>query len=85
MTDNTGKPEAPESHPDPDRWWRELKWQSRFCLLAITGIAAALIRWGLDEAATTPLTILALGLVAGAAAYGGGTTCIDTVKAWRGR
>lgn len=77
--------EAPETHRDPDRWWNEVKYQSRFCLAAIAGISAALIRWGLDEAATQPMTILAIGLVGGAMAYGGGSWCIGFAKAWRAK
>lgn len=76
---------APEDHPDPDRWWRTIKRQSWFCFLSLVGMAAALIRWEIHDAASTPMTVIAIGLVAGAAAYGSGSTLIGFARAWRGQ
>lgn len=83
MSESEGTAEAPESHPAPAIWWRHIRWQSYLCLLGLLAEAFALIRWGIPGAATAPLTVANIGLVAVAAAYGGGSTLIDAIKAWR--
>lgn len=78
-------PEAPESHPEPDRWWVAIEWQSWIALIALIGLGMALVFGDVDEAAGTPLTIVAIGLAGTAMALGGGSTCIGFAKAWRGK
>jgi len=79
MTDET----APDDHPAPAVWWFWIRLQSWVALLGLIAEAGALIRWGIPGAATAPLVIANLGLVAVAASYGGGSTLIDAIKAWR--
>ena len=76
-------PEAPASHPDPDRWWRVIQRQSWLCYVALIAEVPLLLWLGISEHGSLPLAILNLGLVAGAATYAGGSTVIDAIKAWR--
>ena len=79
MADET----APDDHPEPAVWWWHIRWQSYIALAGLVVQSAALIRWGIPDAATAPLVIANIGLVAVAASYGGGSTLIDAIKAWR--
>lgn len=78
-----GKAEAPDSHPKPSRWWKHIGLQSYLALVALVVEIPAMIAWGIPQAATVPLTVANIGLVAVAATYGGGSTLIDAIKAWR--
>ena len=77
------KKQAPPDHPQPAVWWRHIRWQSWLSLAAMCAQAPALIRWGIPDAATAPLVVINIGLVATAATYGGASTLIDAIKAWR--
>jgi hypothetical protein len=77
-------PEAPENHPQPNRWWDAIRRQSWLCYLALIAEAGALFFGDISQSETTPQVIINLGLLAGAAAYGGGSTLVDTVRAWKG-
>ena len=79
MADET----APDDHPAPAVWWWHIRIQAYIALFGIIVEAGALIRWGIPDAATAPLVIANIGLVAVASAYGGGSTLIDAIKAWR--
>lgn len=79
MTEET----APDDHPEPAVWWLHIRIQAYIALLGIIAESAALIAWGIPDAATAPLVIANIGLVAVASAYGGGSTLIDAIKAWR--
>lgn len=76
--------DTPTKHPDPDRWWDAIRRQSWVCYWAIIFEIPALLALGVEEHAAMPLVLANLGLVAGAAAYGGGSTLVDAIKAWRG-
>ena len=43
-----------------------------------------MVKWGIPDAATAPMVVINIGLVAAQAAYGGGSTLIDAIRAWRG-
>lgn len=79
MTEET----APDDHPAPAVWWFQIRLQSWVALLGIVSEVPALIAWGIPQAATAPLLVANIGLVAVAASYGGGSTLIDAIKAWR--
>ena len=83
MSETAEAPTAPEDHPNPPGWWLTIKWQSWLAQLALMAEAIALIRWGIPDAATAPLVIINLGLVAVASVYGAGSLVIDAIKAWR--
>jgi len=72
------------NHPQPSVWWRHIRWQSWVSLFAMCLQIPAMIIWGIPTEATAPLVIVNIGLVAAQAAYGGGSTLIDSIKAWRG-
>lgn len=76
--------EAPAGHPNVNRWWDALRRQSWLCYLILGAEIPAVLVMGVTEHAAMPLVIANVGLVVGAASYGGGTTLVDTVKAWRG-
>lgn len=77
------EPSAPADHPAPAVWWVQIRWQSWVCIIGALAEAFAMIRWGIPQAATAPLVILNLGIVAVAVSYSGGSTLIDAIKAWR--
>lgn len=79
MTEET----APDDHPEPAVWWWHIRCQAYVALLGLIGQSAALIKWGIPDAATAPLLIANIGLAAVAVSYGGGSTLIDSIKAWR--
>lgn len=76
--------EAPTKHPDSDRWWDAIRRQSWLCYFSMIAEIPALLAMGVDEHTATPLVLVNLGLVAGAVSYGGGSTIVDAIKAWRG-
>jgi hypothetical protein len=76
--------DTPQDHPDPDRWWRAIRRQSWLCYIALVLEIPALLYFGVDERASGPLVLVNLGLLSGAVSYGGGSTLIDAIKAWRG-
>ena len=76
--------ETPNAHPQPKIWWRHIRWQSWVALLIMGAQVPALVKWGIPDAATAPLVVINIGLVAAQAAYGGGSTLIDAIRAWRG-
>lgn len=78
-----GEAEAPETHPEPARWWKHIGYQSYLALIALVVEIPAMIVWDIPQAATAPITVANIGLVAVAASYGGGSTLIDAIKAWR--
>lgn len=77
--------DAPAKPPGaPKTWWAEMKWQSRIGLFGMVVQIPALAYFGLDDAATMPVVVVNLGLVATVLHYGGGSAAIDLVRAWRG-
>lgn len=78
-----GQPAPPPEHPQPRVWWRHIRWQSWVSLLGMLAQAPSLIVWGIPDAATAPLVVINIGLVAGFSAYGGGSTLIDAIRAYR--
>jgi len=78
-----GETEAPETHPQPAVWWWHIRWQSYLALVATIAQVPCLIKWGIPDAATAPLLVANIGLVAVATSYGGGSTLIDAIKAWK--
>jgi hypothetical protein len=76
--------DIPQDHPDPDRWWRAIQKQSTFCYIVMAAEIPLLALQGIGQHEVMPLVLVNLGLVSGAVAYGGGSTLIDAIKAWRG-
>lgn len=84
MSTKTTPAKAPENHPNVNRWWNALRRQSWFCLYTMAAEIPFLFIYGVDEHTAMPLVVINLGLLGGVAAYGGGCTFVDMVKAYRG-
>lgn len=83
--DQNGNNELNNQHPNPDRWWRTIKYQSWTCLFAMIGEIFLLFYFPVGENIGNPLMILNVGLVGGFISYNGGSALIDMIKAWRSK
>ena len=71
-----------KEHPNPDKWWNNILWQSWFSLISliILGVSLAVFKPEIGLV----YTVIAGGLSGSALSYSGGTALANFARAWRG-